>query len=219
MKDRDLLKLLITPETVKKSFIADKDANGKLTRNVANYGLLKHESATRTREGEYTGFRIEALEDIKPLLTDYRVTKAVKFLVSNNIQEAAAVLYLTEELSKYGISIIYFVLHTWLTKNEIQTPPEYINNISKLDKTKIDPKLIRWITTVRYDPINGLVRVIGVGQSKKGNSVVPESWLNREFTSCENLHKEMDKLEWRQSKPPVTTAVSTVWRLMTTPHG
>jgi hypothetical protein len=43
-----------------------------------------------------------------------------------------------------------------------------------------------------------------VGNSKKGHAVVPESWIDRNFENCEELHREMDTLDWRLGKPPIT---------------
>jgi hypothetical protein len=46
-------------------------------------------------------------------------------------------------------------------------------------------------------------KIIEIGQSTKGNSVVPESWLGRIFNNGKEYHNEMDKLDWRYGKPPV----------------
>ena len=34
--------------------------------------------------------------------------------------------------------------------------------------------------------------------------MVPEEWIGREFTDCEEMHREMDKLDWRRGKPAIT---------------
>ena len=75
-------------KNAKKSFQTSME-NNKKYNNIANYGLKIGEVATRKREGEYSGFAIKALETIKPLLTNHRVSKAVKMYEQNNDLESA----------------------------------------------------------------------------------------------------------------------------------
>src|SRR5690606_31530385 len=67
-----------------------------------------------------------------------------------------------------------------------------------------DEGLDKRILTVRNDPINFPFRVIGIGQSNKGNPVVPEFWIGKEFRNGLEFHREMDKLDWRKGKPVVS---------------
>ena len=108
-------------ENTKSSNRALYDDQGKIDRIIANYGLQVGEIAIRT-SGEYSGFSIKALEEIKPILTDYRIIKVIRHLESDNIQKAIGVLRLTDEVYKYGIDIIYAVLKRWLENNDINIP-------------------------------------------------------------------------------------------------
>ena len=183
----------------KKSFSARKDIKGKLYRNVANYGLKKGDVAVRDRGADYNGFTIQADEDIKPLLTNVNISKALKFLSEENFQGAIKVMSIQNEVKKYGLDVIYSILKKWLEKNNFDVPKEILNK----DNITLSEDLMKWIYSVSHDPILGKIKIIGIGQNKKGSSVVPESWMNRIFNSGYELHKEMDKLDSRKGKPPV----------------
>lgn len=183
----------------KKSYNARVDENNKPVKNVANFGLPKNGVAVRMGEGEYTNFTVKVLEKVKPLMTNVRVSKAIKFLSKNDIQSAIRVLNLDDEVQDEGLGILYEVLRIWLEKNEFPVPEEYLTKAKPIKSTKLK----KWILLKRPEPIQVRIKIIGVGRSKKGNSVVPEDWLNREFANAEELHQEMDKLDWRKGKPPV----------------
>lgn len=182
----------------KKSFRARRDEKNKLINNVANYGLKIDDVCVRMRDGEYTDFGIKALENMRPLLTDYRISKAIKFLDENNIESATRVLYLDNEVKSYGVNVIYSVIKEWLVKNDIDVPSEYINNAFELDEDTM-----QYVLTTRSDSLRGKVQINNIGKSKQGQSVVPEDWLGKEFSNGRELHKEMDNLDWRKGKPPV----------------
>lgn len=186
-------------EHTKKSYQARITDTGKPHNNVCNYGLEVGDICIRWGEGEYKNFSVMALERIKPLLTDWRVSRAVKFLEKGDVQECLSVLNIKEEAIKYGIGIMYEVLRTWLTKNEIEYPKTY----DDLAIPVKDAKLQRWILNKRSEPIMGKIKVVNIGVTNKGNSVVPEEWMGREFESAKELHSEMDKLPWRKGKPEV----------------
>ncbi|QKF94375.1 helicase/uvrB [Fadolivirus algeromassiliense] len=182
----------------KKSFNAKKDDNGKLYNTIANMGLKKNGIALRARDGEYTDFTVMVLEDVKPLLTDHRISKAIKFLEDNDIQSCIRVLNIDNEVIEYGTNIIYSILKLWLEKNEINVPQEY------KDKTiDINEKIKKWINTTRSDPLDVKIKIVNIGKSKKGHSVVPDDWLGKEFNNAVELHSAMDSLDWRKGKPPV----------------
>lgn len=186
----------------KKSFQAKKDDNGKQYNTIANNGLKKDCVALRSRDGEYTDFTIKVLEDVKPLLTDIRIARAIKILEENDIQSSIKVLYLENEVIKHGINIIYSVLKLWLEKNEINIPHEYKDKAIDITNDEFK-ELKKWILTTRSDPLNAKIQIVNIGKSKKGHSVVPDDWLGREFNNAVELHSEMDKLDWRKGKPPV----------------
>lgn len=184
-------------DQVKKSFKVRLDEKGKRLNSVANFGLLKNEVAIRSNKGEYSGFSIKALEDIKPLLTDYRIKKAMDFIADGLFDSASKVMYIDYKDNLIGY--LYGIIKLWLEKNEIVVPPEYIENCIEIK----DKETLNWILRTRSDPIVGKFEIVNIGQSKKGNSVVPEAWLHKIYDSGEALHKDMDNLEWRKNKPPV----------------
>jgi len=183
----------------KKSYQARKDNKGKPINNVANYGLKKNGVAIRANDGEYSGFTIQVLEEVKPLLVDFRVANAMNKLSENNIQGAISILNLGNDVKNYGIGIIYEILRIWLEKNELFVLEEYKTKAIKIT----DKNLNKWILHKRSEPLLISFKILSVGKSKKGNPVVPESWLNRTFKNGYELHSEMDKLDWRKGKPPV----------------
>jgi hypothetical protein len=190
---------------MKKSYQARINANTKkMIVNIANYGLKKGQCAIIERSGEYHHFCIRALKDIKPLFVDYRVNKAIKFIKEGDIQKAIAVLFLQEECIKYGVGIIYNILEYYLVINEMEIIHEITNN--KLD-IELDHEIIDRLKTIRSDYIKYPIEIVNIGCNTSG-SVVPESWIGRCFDNADILHKEIDKLDWRQNKPPVTYCVT-----------
>ena len=210
-KDKDKIKInTAIPQTItekdlskyvesntKPAYQAYREDDNTLINNIANNGLQIGEIAVR-HGGEYNGFAIRALEEIKPILTDDRVVRGIRHMAGGDIQKAIGVLQLKDEVYEYGLGIIYGVLKMWLENNEIPIPNEY--NEKAIDiKSK---RLIRWIEAYNWGSIEGRFEIADIG-SGKGYSVVPETWLGREFKNAEELHKEMDKLDWRQGKSPV----------------
>src|SRR5579872_5082890 len=70
----------------KPSYEAQYDDDGTLFNTVANKGLEPNQIAVRIG-GEYDGFSIKALETIKPILTDKRVSRAIKHIEEGRIQK------------------------------------------------------------------------------------------------------------------------------------
>ena len=192
--------------SAKPSYRAKRDPKGILLPTIANYGIKKGQTAIRAHGKDYIGFSIQALDDIKPLLTNERVSRGIKFLAHNDIQSTINVLQLRKPVQKYGIDIIYYTLKIWLEKNQIQVPTEYLLKADKIkDKVKdkdIDNELVSWITRRRSEPLFGKIKIMAVGKSTIG-TVVPVSWLGREFSNARILHQKMNKLEWRKGRPPV----------------
>ena len=61
------------------------DEDGKLIRNVANYGANIGGKAMLERNGEYYKFTVEFLERVKPLLTNLRIIKAIEAIHNNDL--------------------------------------------------------------------------------------------------------------------------------------
>ncbi|AYV78552.1 MAG: DEAD/SNF2-like helicase, partial [Edafosvirus sp.] len=174
---------------------------GKLVRNIANYGLKIYDCAEVERNGEYKGLAIQVLENIKPNLTSARIIDAIKYVTNDDIDNCIRTLNIENEILIFGTDLIYYILDKWLTKYNYNVPNEFKHyNLKTIDNINI---IDNWINTIRPTPLNAKFKIINVGSSKKGNSVVPESWINRIFDNGAHLHDEMNKLDWRKNKPPV----------------
>ena len=185
----------------KSSISARLDDSNKLIKNIANFGASVGQIGCVNRNGEYNGFAIEFLENVKPLLTNYKIYKAIKFLENTELDNAVNILNLKNEFYIFGEDIVHYVLYGWLQKAEYNIPT-FINKI-ELDETNQNIiELNKYIRTVRSDPINYKIKIVNVGKSTSGNSVVPEDWLGKIFSSAAELHKQINCLDWRTGKPP-----------------
>ncbi len=202
----DILFKLIK-ENTKSNYRAVYDENHKLFNNVANYGGNISTKAMVGRKGEYYGLTVEFLSNVKPLITDDKIIRSLDAIDKENIYMAVIILNIEEEYQEYGIDIIYYTIEKWFLINNIdKSNLSSVRNFNSYDETKIKPNnnvMIR-LKTQRHDPINCPIKIIGLGSSVKGNPVVPEDWLGREFRNGEELHREIDKLDWRKDKPPVS---------------
>ena len=183
----------------KSSYTASEDEDGNLYNDICNKGLEEGQIAVR-HGGEYNGFAIKALEYIRPVLTNLRVSKAVRMLSEGNVQGAIVVSTIAEDVVKEGIGLLYAVLRKWLEINEIPIPNEYNTKAIPIKSKKIND----WIEAYSYSPVQGKFEITSIGFSKSGHPVVPENWLGRIFNDAFELHKAMDKLEWRKGKPPTS---------------
>lgn len=187
-----LIKLV--EKSTKKSFRAYYH-DGVLVPNVANMGGKIGSIAKLERSGEYYGITVQLLEPLKPLLTDRLVIKILSMLGHED--------YLTP-LSLFGLTKIdqlIYILDTWFR----YAVDGYQNDFEYKKKYPIYDV---WIRTVTHDPILGRIKVVDVGQNQNtGGPVVPIDWLDKEFANGKELHQEMDHLETRIGKPPVTYAV------------
>lgn len=199
ISEKDLI--ILIEENTKPSMRARTEDDGSLENNIANYGMVPGDMAVRDG-AEYNGLTIRATEIIKPILTDLRVIRAIKHLINSDIQNAIGVLRLNDEVIEHGIGIIYETLTRWLSNNDIQVPIEYVTKATNVNSKKIND----WIDAFNWGPVNGKFEIAEIGHNKT-SSVVPESWIGREFKNANELHAEMDKLEWRKNKPPVSFCV------------
>ncbi|BBM86832.1 DEAD/DEAH box helicase [Candidatus Uabimicrobium amorphum] len=184
--------------------------DGKPIHDVANKGLKKGQVAIRMRNGEFHGLAVEALEDVKPLLNDVNVAKAILFLAENDTNSAMSVLNLQKEVQQsQNIGIMYEALKIWLQKNDFPVPPEYAKQAREIKCEK----LRKWVLQSRHQPMDVPLRIKSIGKAKAGHSVVPEEWLERVFENAEHLHKEMDNLDSRKGKAPVTFCCSHSMRI------
>lgn len=198
MNENELWKLI--KKKTKPSYLAPTDENGKPLNVIANKGLKENEIAVRYG-AEYKDFSIKAKEYIRPIITDLRMSKAIRKLSEGNIQGAIKVLRIEKEVQSRpnGINFMYGIIQLWLNKNEIESPPEYQNKAIKIT----EPYYVDWVNSGTYSPILGKFEIVGIGITKTGEPVVDEDWLGRTYIDAVDLHKDMDKLEWRRGKPPV----------------
>lgn len=188
-------------ENSKASYQAQYDDNGNLYNSVANKGLEINEIATRIG-GEYGGFSIKALETIKPILTNRRISNAIKYIEIGDIQKAIGVLRLIDEVYEYGVNIIYSVINLWLKINDI--PDNLVpNEFNKNKITITSQKLLNWIYSYNWSPIYGKFEIVDIGYGHD-YSIVPPSWLHKIYNNAKELHSDMNKLEWRIGRPPVS---------------
>lgn len=180
----------------KKNFTC-KEINNKPKKSIANFGAKKGDVVKLERNGEYFGIAVEILEDVAPLLTDRLICKILALLKNQDFITVLEILNLTE------IDQLFYILYTWV-KCATMCTVNYFNKCFKKSYLKFD----KWITKVSHDPLDCKIKVVDIGCNKNtGSPVIPPEWLNREFDSGSEMHVEMDKLEWRIGKPPVTYAI------------
>ena len=166
MKISDALWKLILDQS-KPSYKARKTIDGKLVNNVANFGLKKNQIAIVQRNGEYSGFSVKVLEDVVPLFTDYRISKAIKFLSQNKIQEAINVLYWSKNIQLYGLQSMYYALSQWLEKNEFAIPQSFEKE-QFVDK---DGEISRIALRRRSHPLPCKIEISDIGENKFGKVI------------------------------------------------
>lgn len=181
----------------KSSFRARKDNNNNEADNLANKGCAKGTVVYVKREGDYKGFTIKMLEDVKPLITDNRIVRALKKLNEENIQGAVAILNIKDEVRSKGVSYLYSFIKYWLEKNEIEPTKEIINHAD----IKLDKDGIRYINKRASDEIEESFQIEDTGSTRKGHPVVPDSWIGRVYKNAHEFHKDFNSLEWRKSLP------------------
>nr|AEX62930.1 putative helicase [Moumouvirus Monve] len=170
--------------------------NGEIIPNIANIGAKKGDFAKLERQGEYYGICVEILEDVKQLLTDKLVIKILDLLKQENYNTPLNILGLTD------LDELHYILHKWF---ECGTT-NYNDSLKNYNKTY--EKYDDWIKCVRSDTLPCRIKIVEIGYNEKtGASVLPPEWIDHEFENGFVAHKEMDKLETRNGKPPVTYAI------------
>lgn len=159
---------------------------------IAETGCEKYSILQVERNGEYYGFSIKVLENIKPLFTSDNIINAIKLLINEDYDSIIRLFDIKEEFLDHGYDIIYYIIFKWLNLCKINIDYKYklTFNISTIDYR---------LFLLRHDPINVPIEIINIG-----NNVVPSEWIGRKFNSAKELHSEIDKLDWRRGKSPVT---------------
>ncbi len=163
--------------------------------SVADSGCVAGTVLELGRKGEYYKFAVKALEPISPLFTSGNLIKAIEFVVGESWVQAARVLSILNEYNNLGIQVIYWTIYSWAKKHKIIDLPKISFNLPNVNLENINLRL----STLRHDPINVPIQIVNCG-----SNVVPSDWIGRVFSSGQELHSNIDTLEWRRGKPPVT---------------
>jgi hypothetical protein len=175
------------------------DITNKPIKNICNYGLLPFETAKVMRNGEYHGVEIHAIDMIYPLFTTQNITKVYELLLRDDYNTIIQILKIDEEYNLFGNDVVHYIIRKWCDTTHVICP-DNVNDVN-LRCEKLDDRIAR----NRSDSIFGRFKIINIGRNtNSGHSVVPEDWIDREFTSGKEMHLEMDKLDYRKGSPPVT---------------
>lgn len=178
---------------LEKKRICAKMNGNKPIKNIANFGIKKNGYAIVERHGEYYGLTIQVLDDLKPLLTNYRIGNAYKQLEIGDLLNSQHILCVDNPLE------VYYVMFHWLTKYGFIVPEFIKKNYVKLNNEVID----KWLLLDRSMPLPCKFKLIDIGFSKNKQPVVPDDWIGKIFNSAYDLHTQMDQLDWRKDKPSV----------------
>jgi hypothetical protein len=168
--------------------------DGKPVESLANFGAPKNSIAIIDRSGEYSGLKIELMENTSPVLTDNLVIRILKQLRNENFMTPLEILDI--ELPDQ----LYYILNKWF-KKATDAGPFFQNK-------NIYPEL-DYLIRVSSSPISVPVKVVEIGMNTKTSQpVVPQDWIGRIFANGTEMQAEMSQLESRQGHPPVTYAIT-----------
>jgi hypothetical protein len=160
--------------------------------SVAEHGCTKNTVLLQGRNGDFFGFSVKALEPIKPLFTDKIILDAIELYQSEEFDAIIRLFDIKDQLLLYGYPVIDYVILKYLEMNKLK-----LEQKMKFDFTL--PEIDSRMKLTRSDAILSKLEIVNVG-----NNVVPSEWIGRQFESAEHLHKEIDSLDYRNGKPPVT---------------
>ncbi len=163
---------------------------------VGNYGCSKDTVLVQSRNGDFYGFSVKALEPIRPIFTDKNILEAIQLYRGEEYDAIVRLLHLKDELLVHGYSIIDYVICKFLEINKLPVPQGIL--FGYRSKT-IDEQM----KLTRSDTIRAPLEIVDIG-----NQVVPSDWIGKQYESAEKLHRDIDTLDWRKGKPPVTYCVT-----------
>lgn len=175
--------------------------NNKLAFNVSNFGAKKEDILYIGRNGEYFNISIQLNEPIKCQFNDVNVHKIYLNIESNytNNMELMDKFNLVSLYQKYQNDIFRYIVDKFLELNDItEFYSDYSNLTNNLTKDNDLINLTKKIIEDRHELLPVSFKVTNCG------SLLPESWLYKEFNSGKDFHERIDKLECRINKPPVT---------------
>lgn len=178
-----------------KRYVSRTDESGRMLKNIANFGLDVGSRAKLTRNGEYYGVEIEAVEYIHRLFTTDTINKIYQSFVSGNTSIAINIASIQTLYVKYGDDIIHHLITMWCKYAHVPLPKEIASmflageDIEELNKR------------IQLDVSSGIVgkiKITGIGP------ILPSDWIGKIFNGAEELHNAMDTLPARLGKPHVT---------------
>ena len=161
---------------------------------VATKGCNINDIITVGRKGEFYGMTVKVSDKIKPLFTDNIIIKGLELVCLEEYDAVIRLFDIKDEYIEYGYDTIYYTIYRWFKVCKVE-----VNLFKNIKFTFNCPNIITRLSLVRHDTINVIITIVNVG-----NNVIPSDWIGREFTSGKELHLEMNKLESRRGKPPVT---------------
>ena len=187
---------LVYKESKKSRF----DGN-KLRTDLGNWGGDIGSRYFVDRNGEYTGIVIQLEEKMYPLyLTNsvHQIYLNIESGYTNNLMLIEK-FNLVNLFHKYSNQIFRFIVDEFLLSNNLE--PFYLDYKEILKKESMDKELIELKKKIKYDyheliPVP--IQVISCG------SLLPEDWIYKKFDNGINFHQQIDKLDERIGKPPVT---------------
>lgn len=161
---------------------------------VADTGCDANSILRLERNGEFYHFTIKILAQVKPLFTDRLVLKALDFIMVEEYDSIIRLFEIKDEFISHGYDVIFYSIFKWLKVCKIEIPelgkPKFSYYLNDLESR---------LYISRSDTINLPMEIVDVGVN-----VVPSEWIGRKFKTGKDLHLEIDKLDWRRGKPPVT---------------
>ena len=175
--------------------------NNSICKNIANYGANTNDIIYVARHGEYFNISIQIFQDIPSLLNDLHVHEIYLNILSDYSNSINLISKYKLEIlyQTYSNSIFRFIVDKYLELSNIKPfYSDYPNLIGQINK---DPNLINLLKRIQSDPHDILqvkFKVINCG------TLLPADWIDKEFDSGDHFHKEIDLLDCRINKPPVT---------------
>lgn len=186
MESLDVQKLLSFLSTCKKDYKARYNSD-KLANNVANFGANAKTILVHNRNGEYAGIKVQVLDDVKPLLTDERISRTLKHIDQQQYDLAMTAMLTT------SVDEMLYILDKWFTN----ATTSYDNSIDVDNAYKQHDE---WIKQGIHSAVRSRMVVIAGGDILGDSSHIT-------FSSGDDLHRHMTAIRGGRG-PPVTYAIT-----------
>lgn len=186
---------------LKKSHIEESKYNSiKLKNDLGNRGGKVGSIYKVDRNGEYNGIQIQLEEPIRPLFLSnsvHQIYLNIETGYTSNI-ELIEKFSLYNLYQKYSNQLFRFIVDEFLIFNNLNP---FYKDYHEITNMKTDEELNELKNKIKYD-YNTLIpskfKIVGCG------NLLPESWLLKSFDNGKHFHEQIDKLDERIGKPPVT---------------